>query len=1062
MDSPDERGPEAAPRSGRTAQRGRLLAGSSEDDRRQGPPPPSRAGTAPVVVRALLGLSRLVLVTLGAREGHRRGVGEIDRLGLAAEGELLRRALGVVDVDHDDLTSGQLAVEDLLRQRVLDLALDGPAQRPGTQHRVEAAVRQQLLGSRGDLQRHVLVRQLGLHTGGHKVDDLDDLVLGQLVEHDDVVDTVEELRPEVLLELFVDLVLHPLVVARSVVPDLETESDGLRDVPRPEVGREDQDRVLEVYDPALTIGEPAVLQHLQKRVEHVGVGLLDLVEENHRERLAPNLLGQLATLVVTDVTRRGTDEPGNGESGVELTHVDLDERVVLTEQELRQRLRQLRLTDTRGPGEDEGTTRTARFLEARTRAPDRRADALDGLFLADDALVELALHAEQTRGLLLGDLEDRNAGPVSQHLGDLLVVDLGDDVHAPGLPLLLALGLLAPEGLLLVAQRRGLLEVLRVDRRRLLAPDARHPVVELTQVRRRGHPLDPHPGTGLVDQVDRLVRQEAVGDVPVGQRRRGDQGRVGDADPVVRLVPVAQPLEDLDGVLQRRLTDLDGLEAALESGVLLQVLAVLVQRGGSDGLQLAAGQHRLEDAGGVDGALRGTGPDEGVDLVDEQDDVAAGADLLEDLLEPLFEVTAVAGAGDEGAEVQRVELLVLQRLGHLALDDGLREAFDDGGLADAGLADQDGVVLGPPRQDLHDPLDLLGSPDHRVELGVTRGLGQVAAELVENQRGGRRALGGAAGRGRLLALVAGEQLDDLLADAVEGGPELHQDLGGGALTLAGQAQQDVLGADVVVAELQGLAQRELQHLLRPRGEGDVTGRGLLALADDLLDLLADALERDAQGLQCLGGDAFALVDQAQEDVLGADVVVVEHPGLFLGQDNNAAGSVGEPFEHLLLLLRPAGPALSSPFVGRRTRHPSALGGTGLSTVVADHPLPSCSAEAVGGCSVQLMLADACSGPVTPSADTSVIPAPRPSPRRWGGRRRIGTLQEAGGRRRPGPLFGNRAGRYADVRGRHRNISSTPMSGRPRPEARPERAQEQDPPRALRRLRARPEEADSVS
>jgi hypothetical protein len=44
------------------------------------------------------------------------------------------------------------------------------------------------------------------------------------------------------------------------------------------------------------------------------------------------------------------------------------------------------------------------------------------------------------------------------------------------------------------------------------------------------------------------------------------------------------------------------------------------------------------------------------------------------------------------------------------------------------------------------------------------------------------------------------------------------------------------------------------------------------------------------------------VDQAQEDVLGADVVVVEHPGLFLGQDDHPTGSVGEPFEHLLLLL----------------------------------------------------------------------------------------------------------------------------------------------------------------
>jgi hypothetical protein len=77
----------------------------------------------------------------------------------------------------------------------------------------------------------------------------------------------------------------------------------------------------------------------------------------------------------------------------------------------------------------------------------------------------------------------------------------------------------------------------------------------------------------------------------------------------------------------------------------------------------------------------------------------------------------------------------------------------------------------------------------------------------------------------------------------------------------------------------------------------VAGWGLLTLADDLFDLLADALQRDPQRLQRLGGDTFTLVDQPQEDVLGADVVVVEHPGLFLGQDNHPPRAVGEPFEH---------------------------------------------------------------------------------------------------------------------------------------------------------------------
>src|SRR6266550_4226527 len=125
--------------------------------------------------------------------------------------------------------------------------------------------------------------------------------------------------------------------------------------------------------------------------------------------------------------------------------------------------------------------------------------------------------------------------------------------------------------------------------------------------------------------------------IAVGQLGRSDQRAVRDGHAVVGLVPVAQALEDLDGVRDRRLGHLDGLEPALERGVLLQVLAVLIQRGGADGLQLAAGQHRLQYRGRVDRALGRARPDEGVDLVDEQDDVAAGADLLEHHLEPILE-----------------------------------------------------------------------------------------------------------------------------------------------------------------------------------------------------------------------------------------------------------------------------------------------------------------------------------------------------------------------------------------------------------------------------------------
>ena len=107
----------------------------------------------------------------------------------------------------------------------------------------------------------------------------------------------------------------------------------------------------------------------------------------------------------------------------------------------------------------------------------------------------------------------------------------------------------------------------------------------------------------------------------------------------------------------------------------------------------------------------------------------------------------------------------------------------------------------------------------------------------------------------------------------------------------------MLGADVVVAELERLTQRELQHLLGAGRERDVTGRRLATVADDLLDLGAHRFERDPERLERLGGDAFALVDQAEQDVLGADVVVVEQARFFLRQDDHSAGSIGEAFEH---------------------------------------------------------------------------------------------------------------------------------------------------------------------
>ena len=129
--------------------------------------------------------------------------------------------------------------------------------------------------------------------------------------------------------------------------------------------------------------------------------------------------------------------------------------------------------------------------------------------------------------------------------------------------------------------------------------------------------------------------------------------------------------------------------------------------------------------------------------------------------------------------------------------------------------------------------------------------------------------------------------------------ELDEHLGGDTLTLADETEEDVFGADVVVTQLQRLTQRQFEHLFGARGEGDVATGGRTALADDLLDLAADRLKGDT--------DTLTLVDQAKQNVLGPDVVVVEQAGFFLSQDDDPTGPVCESLEHVAPCPPVAGP-----------------------------------------------------------------------------------------------------------------------------------------------------------
>ena len=107
----------------------------------------------------------------------------------------------------------------------------------------------------------------------------------------------------------------------------------------------------------------------------------------------------------------------------------------------------------------------------------------------------------------------------------------------------------------------------------------------------------------LVYEVNRLVGQQPVRYVARAQADGSGEGIVLDTQLVVRLVARAQSLQHLDCRLLVRLLHQNRLEAAFESGVALDVLAVLVLSGRAHRLEFAASESRLHHVAGIDRAL---------------------------------------------------------------------------------------------------------------------------------------------------------------------------------------------------------------------------------------------------------------------------------------------------------------------------------------------------------------------------------------------------------------------------------------------------------------------------
>src|ERR1700730_9496375 len=144
-------------------------------------------------------------------------------------------------------------------------------------------------------------------------------------------------------------------------------------------------------------------------------------------------------------------------------------------------------------------------------------------------------------------------------------------------------------------------------------------------------------------------------------------------------------------------------------------------------------------------------------FVDEQNDLSFGfGNFFQDGLQPIFQFAPEFRPSNERGEIQGHQTLGFQYVRNVSRDNSLRQPFDDGGFADAGLANQHRGIFGTASQNLHDAANFFVAADNGIELGAPSQFGKIAGIFFEGRIRGFGILRGDA----LGPANAGERLQD--------------------------------------------------------------------------------------------------------------------------------------------------------------------------------------------------------------------------------------------------------------------------------------------------------------
>jgi hypothetical protein len=181
-----------------------------------------------------------------------------------------------------------------------------------------------------------------------------------------------------------------------------------------------------------------------------------------------------------------------------------------------------------------------------------------------------------------------------------------------------------------------------------------------------------------------------------------------------------QTLQNLEGIFNAWFVNVDFLETPGQRAVLLENTPEFLKGRRANATDLAGTEHRLEQVRRIHHtARRRTGTNNGMNLIDKQYGMIFFFEIRQQSFETLLEITPVLGACQQSAQVKGIHHSVGNDIGHLTVNNALGKSLGNRGLADTGLAHEEGVILATTNQNLDDTLDLVFPTNERVDPALT-------------------------------------------------------------------------------------------------------------------------------------------------------------------------------------------------------------------------------------------------------------------------------------------------------------------------------------------------------